>query len=110
MAILLDSGMGLVKTVERAAAVSANPFIRADLLRVVPAIQEGSTLEEAFKRMRWLEPRALNMVRACEQTGNLDTTLDSLAKWYYDEAYHTLKSVALVLETIAIIILVLMIL
>ncbi len=109
MAILLDSGMGLVKAVERAAAVSTNPFVRADLLRVVPAIQGGHTLEEAFKQMRWLKPRALNMVRTCEQTGNLETTLNSLAKWYLDEAYHTLKSVAYILETIAIIILAVMI-
>jgi len=95
--------------VERAAAVSTNPFVRADLLQVVPAIQNGDTLEKAFGRMRWLEPRALNMVRTCEQTGNLETTLGSLAKWYFDEAYHTLKSVAYLLETIAIIILALMI-
>jgi len=106
MAILLDSGMGLTRAIERSAVVTTNPWVRADLLKAVAAVQEGRTLEEAFAGAKYIPPMVYETLCTAEQSGTVVDGSNRAAKLLMEEFNHTLRSVARVVEGIAIVILV----
>ncbi|MBN2307371.1 MAG: type II secretion system F family protein [Candidatus Hydrogenedentes bacterium] len=106
MAILLDAGMDTIRAIERAAAVTSNPFVRNDLLKAVPIVQSGGTLEDAFAGSDYLPPVAHQMIVTGEASGCLDDSLLRLSKSLLDEAYHTLKVISLAIETAVFIMLI----
>jgi type IV pilus assembly protein PilC len=105
MAILLDSGMGLIRAIERSAAVTTNPSVRADLLKAVPAVQEGRTLEEAFAGAKYIPPMVYETLCTAEQSGTVVDGSNRAAKLLMEEFNHTLHSIARAAEAIAIVIL-----
>ncbi|MCP4639137.1 MAG: hypothetical protein GY851_01820 [bacterium] len=106
LSILHGSGMLPVKAVERSAAVVDNPLIRMDLKVVVPAIQRGDSWEVAFKAMSRLPGFAYNTIVTGERSGKMDDSLEVVARWYFDEAYHTFKKVAIGMMAMGILMLV----
>jgi len=86
MALLVTSGLGIVKCVEGAATVAANPYIRNDLLKVRQPIKDGESLTEAFARTRYLPPIAHEMLAVGEQSGQLEVQLRKLSHWFTEEA------------------------
>lgn len=91
MALLLGSGLGIIKCVEQSAAITANPYMEKDLLRAVPYISRGSTLVEAFSHTRFLTPLAREMLAVGEQSGNLEGQLKKIAEYHLQAASHAVE-------------------
>jgi len=91
LSLLLGSGLGVVHSIERAAAVVGNPYISRDLLKAVPLVQGGASLSESFKASRHLTPTAREMLLVGEQSGNLDASLHKAAEYHQTQASHALK-------------------
>ncbi len=97
MALLIGSGVPIVRCIERAAAVTANPYIEQDMLNAIPMVRDGSSLVDAFARSRYFLPTSHEMLRVGEVSGKLDSALRKCAQWYTDEAMHASEQMAKVL-------------
>lgn len=94
MSLLITSGLDIKRCISSAAEVTANPYIRRDLLLALPAVSEGATLTQAFTAAKTLTPIAREMLFVGEQTGNLDGCLRKVSEYHFEEAKHAV-SVAL---------------
>jgi len=102
-ALQLAAGVPIVRCIQQAALVTANPYIERDLLKVVPYVKEGTTLTEAFTCTRFLTPMAHEMLHIGEESGSLDQQLTKVSEYYLSEAEHALK-VAVTILGIAILV------
>lgn len=84
--LLLNSGLGIRHCVAQAAATTANPYIRADLMRALPVIERGGTLQQAFGECRTLTRMAREMLAVGEESGKLDIQLKKVAEYHAEEA------------------------
>jgi len=100
LAICLDAGLGIVASIERAAAVTTHPRIRASLMLAVPLVQRGVSLEEALKTTGLMPEMALTMVHTGEFAGKLDELLDKTAQYLYEAARHRTRVLSISLVTL----------
>lgn len=89
--LLIGSGMSVMKCIEAAAGVTANPYIERDLLQAVPRVRGGETLVEAFSGCHYMTPLAREMLAVGEESGRLDTHLKKAADYHLEEANHAVK-------------------
>jgi len=82
LATMVDSGIPLSQSVRVLAGQVENPKFKKILLSVNDDIETGLSLSEAFARhQKVFSPLYINMVKAGESSGNLDTILDRLASY-----------------------------
>jgi MSHA biogenesis protein MshG len=91
LALLISSGVPIVKAIERSASVTANPYVRNDLLKAVPRVKRGDTLVEAFRPCRFLSSVAREMLSVGEESGRLEETLRKVAQYQMSEAVHAVN-------------------
>lgn len=80
LAILLDAGLPLLRALKTLSDQSKNPAMRKVLQDTAIAVEGGTTFSEALmKNPKSFDKLYLNMVRAGEAAGALETILDRLA-------------------------------
>ncbi len=90
LATMMQSGVPLVGSFEIIAGGQKNPRMKNMLDDIRASIEGGSTLHEALgKHPMQFDPLYLNLVKAGEGAGVLDTVLDTIAN--YKEATEALK-------------------
>lgn len=89
--LLIGSGMSVMKCIEAAAGVTANPYIERDLLQAVPRVRGGETLVEAFSGSHYMTPLAREMLAVGEESGRLDEHMKKAADYHLKEANHAVK-------------------
>lgn len=104
LAICLDAGLGMVPSVERAAAVTTHPAIRKGLLKAVPLVQRGMTLEAALAETGLMPELALTMVHTGEFAGKLDELLNKTAQYLYEGARHRARMLSISIVALALLI------
>ncbi|MFC2048949.1 type II secretion system F family protein [Elusimicrobiota bacterium] len=82
MATMINAGVSIIESIEDIAQMVLNSKLRKVLQLVADSIRKGDSLSEAMKR----HPRVFNrffvsMVRAGEESGNLDLVLNDLSKY-----------------------------
>lgn len=103
LAILLGGGVYPKDAVQRAATLTTNPIIAADIRRAIPFLEKSATLEEALARA-YLLPRMTREVLALgEQTGRGPELFEKTANWLHEEADHRLKVLIYMIEGVLII-------
>lgn len=90
-ALLLNSGLNVMRCIEGAASVTGNPYIEKDLLRTVPRVKRGDTLAESFQESRFLTPMAREMLAVAEESGKMDYHLKKCADYHLKEANHSVR-------------------
>ncbi|MFN8612967.1 MAG: type II secretion system F family protein [Vulcanimicrobiota bacterium] len=94
----LPVGVPILRAWSLAAQSSGCPLIHQDAVRVVGCCREGETLTEALE-VEPLYPRSLvEMIRAGEESGQLDGLLKRLANLYELDLEHRLTLLAALLE------------
>jgi type IV pilus assembly protein PilC len=91
LSVLIGSGVPIVRAIERAAAVAANPYLERDLLRAVPKVKQGCTLVESFGPSQFLGSTAREMLRVGEESGRLEEALNKVAQYQMEEAVHAVN-------------------
>jgi len=82
LAILLDAGLPLVRALKTLENQSKNPIMRKVLAETSTAVEGGSTFSEALSQNpKSFDKLYLNMIRAGEAAGALETILDRLASF-----------------------------
>lgn len=82
LAILVDSGLPLLRSLNVLVEQTENPNLRAQIKDVISSIQGGSTFSDALiKHPRTFPALYINMVKAGEAGGVLETVLMRLAEF-----------------------------
>ena len=102
MSLLIESGVDMMTCIRSSAATIANPYIERDLLKAVPEVKMGMTLDEAFAGSRFLTPTAREMIIIGEQSGNLDVALRKVSDYHMSEATHAVKVATTVFSTLLV--------
>ncbi len=105
LGILLGGGMAPKDAVPRAATLTTNPILEADIRRTVPLLEKSATLEEALARANLLPAIARESLALGERTGGSPELFEQTAKWLHDEASHRLQTLVWLLEGILIVLL-----
>lgn len=96
--LLVSSGVDIRRCISSAADVSANAYIRQDLLKAIPPISQGATLTQAFSTVGTLSTVGREMIHIGEQTGNLDGCMRKVADYHFAEANHAVSVAIKLLE------------
>ena len=103
--MLYECGVSLPRAIEHAAPTTGNWLIERSLLKAVPLLKQGATLEEAFGRSRLLAPMVRQMMSVGEQSGKLGHTLLKTSELLSDEARQPVLVAVSTLEGILILLL-----
>ena len=80
MAILLDAGLPLIRSLKTLARQATNPVVRNTLEETAVSVEGGSTFSEALaQHPKSFDKLYLNMIRAGEAAGKLELILNRLA-------------------------------
>lgn len=90
-ALLLNSGLNVIRCIQGAAGVTGNPYIQQDLLRALPRVKDGQSLTESFRSSRYLTPMAREMLAVAEESGRMDFHLKKCADYHLKEANHAVR-------------------
>jgi type II secretory pathway component PulF len=88
MAMLLEAGLGVPQAIERSAATTVNPRVRASLAKAVPMVQQGASLTQALQATGMLPELAIEMVRTGEYAGRLEELLQKIAQYIQESTKH----------------------
>ncbi|OQA82256.1 MAG: Type II secretion system protein F [Lentisphaerae bacterium ADurb.Bin242] len=80
MAILLDAGLPLIRSLKTLSRQAKNPVVKSTLEETATSVEAGSTFSEALaQHPKSFDKLYLNMIRAGEAAGKLELILDRLA-------------------------------
>ena len=85
MATMIGSGLPMTKAVTITASVIPNYLIQTKVAGMAGRIEEGRTVVESMRETEVLPDILTDMVGVGEETGELGTTLDTVAKYYDSE-------------------------
>lgn len=85
MATMIQSGLPVTKAVTITARVMPNEFIAERTANMVTRIEEGKTIVESMREAACYPDILTDMVGVGEETGEMKTTLDTVAKYYDNE-------------------------
>ncbi|MGJ8652698.1 MAG: type II secretion system F family protein [Opitutaceae bacterium] len=101
-AILMRSGVPILKTLEIVASASDNVFIERACENVSKHISQGGQVSEVIASEEFFPPMVKHMSRAGEQTGNVDGMLVKVADFYDAEVDTLVKALTSLMEPLLI--------
>lgn len=102
---LLAGGVSVLRALEISADVVGNEIYRQIIRASMEQVKGGSPISEALSRYEDIPPLVTQMIRIGEETGKLDFTLKTLARFYRNEVYHAVENLVTLIEPIMIIVL-----
>jgi type IV pilus assembly protein PilC len=97
-AILLRSGVPILRTLEIVSNASGNTYIEQACKEISRNISQGGQLSETIAEIPYFPPTVKHMARAGEQTGNVDGMMGKIADFYDAEIETTVDSLTSLLE------------
>jgi type IV pilus assembly protein PilC len=101
-AILMRSGVPILRTLEIVASASGNVFVEAACKDVSKHISQGGQVSEVIASDPYFPPMVKHMTRAGEQTGNVDGMLVKVADFYDSEVDTLVKALTSLMEPLLI--------
>ena len=102
-AILLRSGVPILRTLEIVSKASGNTYIEQACKEISRNISQGGQLSETLAEMPYFPPTVKHMARAGEQTGNVDGMMSKIADFYDAEIQTTVDALTSLLEPLLIV-------
>lgn len=102
-AILMRSGVEILRSLDIVSNASGNTFIEKAVKDFKRHISQGGMLSEIVAEHSYFPPLVKNMVKAGEQTGNVDGMLDKIADFYDDEVEVLVGALTKLMEPILIV-------
>ena len=101
-AILMRSGVPILRTLEIVASASNNIFIEADCKDISKHISQGGQVSEIVANDPYFPPMVKHMSKAGEQTGNVDGMLMKVAAFYDAEVETLVAALTSLMEPLLI--------
>ncbi len=102
---LLAAGMSMMEALDICSKTMDNLLYRDALLDVRDNVSLGSSLSGELKRTSLFPPMICHMVGIGEETGNLETMLESCANYYDEEVENATEQLTAMLEPLIILLL-----
>ena len=80
LSILLGQKLDLLKSLEKAIDTVPNQLLQEKLSLVPDALRRGDSLSKAFRETSLFSPFALRLIQLGEESGNLESLLEKIAK------------------------------
>lgn len=103
LGVSLASGLGLIESLELAAAASGRPSLAADVEHMAARVRNGSRLCDALTDCGYLPGFARRMLAAGEQSGQVPKMCEVVARHYDRETLHLTKNLGTVIEPVLIV-------
>lgn len=97
-AILLRSGVPILRTLEIVSNASGNTYIETACKDISRNISQGGQLSETVADLPYFPPTVKHMARAGEQTGNVDGMMGKIADFYDAEIETTVDALTSLME------------
>ena len=104
-AILLKSGVPILRTLEIVSNASDNTYIELACKDISRNISQGGQLSETIAEIPYFPPTVKHMARAGEQTGNVDGMMGKIADFYDAEIETTVDALTSLMEPLLIVVL-----
>ncbi len=103
-AILSRSGVPILRSLEIVSSASGNTYVEAACKEISRSISQGGQVSDVLREDPYFPPMMKHMVRAGEQTGNVDGMMLKVADFYDTEVDATVSGLTSLLEPIMIVI------
>ncbi|MDP3762939.1 MAG: type II secretion system F family protein [bacterium] len=100
---LLAGGVTVLRALEISADVVGNEIYAQIIRQSMEQVKGGLPISEAFSRYEDIPALVTQMIRIGEETGKLDFTLKTLARFYRNEVYNTVENLVSLIEPVMII-------
>ena len=97
-AILLRSGVPILRTIEIVSKASGNTYIELACRDITRNITQGGQLSDTISELPYFPPTVKHMARAGEQTGNVDGMMGKIADFYDAEIETTVDALTSLME------------
>lgn len=101
-AILLRSGVPILRCLEIVSNASGNTFIEAAVVDITKHISSGGQLSEVIADTPFFPPMVKHMAKAGEQTGNVDGMMDKISDFYDAEIETIVEALTSLMEPLLI--------
>lgn len=101
-AILLRSGVPILRAIEIVSSASNNTFIETACKEISRHISQGGQLSEVVAANPYFPPTVKHMARAGEQTGNVDGMMNKISDFYDAEIETIVESLTSLMEPLLI--------
>lgn len=101
-AILMRSGVPILRTLDIVAAASGNTFVENACKKISRHISQGGQVSDVVAQDPYFPPMVKHMSRAGEQTGNVDGMLVKVADFYDSEVDTLVKALTSLMEPLLI--------
>lgn len=85
LSILISSGVQIVDSIEISAKVMSNEYIYEKICKANEFIKKGSSIGDSLKTVEELPSLLLSMIVVGEESGKLDTVLNTVTNYYESE-------------------------
>jgi len=99
----LQSGLGLIDSLEMSARASGRPLLIADVQKMTEQVKEGGRLADVMLACDYLPGFARRMIAAGEETAEMPRMCEIVARHYDREVDHLTKNLPTVIEPILIV-------
>jgi type IV pilus assembly protein PilC len=101
-AILLRSGVPILKTLDIVSRASGNTYIESACKDISRVINQGGQVSEILAEKTYFPPMVKHMAKAGEQTGKMDAMFDKISNFYDSEIESTVAGLTSLMEPILI--------
>ena len=101
-AILLRSGVPILKALDIVSRASGNTYIESACKDISKVINQGGQISEILAERPYFPPMVKHMAKAGEQTGKMDDMFDKISDFYDSEIETTVAGLTSLMEPILI--------
>lgn len=105
LSLLVNAGVSLLTALEIATNGVTNELFRDALKSARADVEKGRQLSAALEKQQIFPPLLTQMAAVGEATGQLDSVLDKVAKYYESESEHAVKNLTTALEPLIMVVL-----
>jgi type IV pilus assembly protein PilC len=102
---LVKSGLPIVNALQISGRVVGNVVFEADIFEAAEKVKSGGMISEVLGSKKEFPPIMVQMIKVGEETGKLDTTLETMSVFYGREADQIVSNLSSVIEPVLIVIL-----
>ena len=107
--MLYGSGIRILASIDAAAAVMGNSYVRDCLAQVGQDLRKGEVLSQALKEQKLFPPVFISTVMAGEEAGGLEQVLAEVGTFYEKESLQALEQMIALLEPLMMIVMALIV-
>ena len=104
LAVLLTSGVPIIRALNIVSAVMSNIVYENIFLRAAAEVKAGGNMSNTLRKYSEIPPMVSHMVKIGEDSGQIDSVLVHIAKFYDQETERMARNLATLLEPILMVI------